>query len=232
MSLLPDFFIYATVFRVAIIAAGMLSIFLGSRLFSGGIESRGTHNENTTFDAKVVGLAFALKNGAPGTFFALFGVIIISVMLIQGNPELTLKTFNDAHHAAASESSSEITVRGGVPPTAGKFDGAVQRGLEYERKSDTVNAIASYEEAMTVVATPMNQLAWDYLQQGRAESALPLARMAAQLCPGKAPFLDTLSEILFKQGDRDEALKWMEKAAALDPKYRGRLTEFQRAAKR
>jgi hypothetical protein len=40
----------------------------------------------------------------------------------------------------------------------------------------TVNAIASYEEAMTVVATQMDQLAWDHLQQGRTESALPLAR--------------------------------------------------------
>jgi tetratricopeptide (TPR) repeat protein len=158
-------------------------------------------------------------------------VIIISVMLIQGNPELTLKTFNDAQHAAASQSSSEITVRGAAPPATGKFDDAVQRGLEYERNGDTINAIGSYEEAMTVVATPMNQLAWDYLQQGKADSALPLARMAVQLCPGKAPFLDTLSEILFKQGDRDEALKLMEKAAALDSKYRSRLTEFQRAAK-
>jgi tetratricopeptide (TPR) repeat protein len=231
MNSISEFFIYATVFRVAIIAAGMLSIFLGSRLFTAGIESQGANNENTTFDAKVAGLAFALKNGAPGTFFALFGVIIISVMLIQGNPELTLKTFNDTQRAAASQSSSEITVRGAAPPTAGKFDDAVQRGLEYERKGDTVNAIASYEEAMTVVATPMNQLAWDYLQQGKAESALPLARLAVQLCPDKAPFLDTLSEILFKEGDRDEAMKWMEKAAALDPKYRSRLTEFQRTAR-
>jgi tetratricopeptide (TPR) repeat protein len=230
MSSLSEFFIYATVFRMAIIAAGMLSIFLGSRLFAARTESQGTNFEKTTFDAKVAGLAFALKNGAPGTFFALFGAIIISVMLMQGNPELTLKTFNDTQRAA-SQSSSEITVRGTVPPAAGKFDDAVQRGLEYERKSDTVNAIASYEEAMTIVATPMNQLAWDYLQQGRPENALPLARMAVQLCPDKAPFLDTLSEILFKEGDRDEALKWMGKAATLDSKYRSRLTEFQRTAR-
>jgi hypothetical protein len=52
MSLLSEFFIYATVFRVAIIAAGMLSIFLGNRLFTAGIESQGANNENTTFDAR------------------------------------------------------------------------------------------------------------------------------------------------------------------------------------
>jgi hypothetical protein len=56
-------------------------------------------------------------------------------MVIQGNPELTLKTFNDPQRAVASQSSSEITVRGAAP-AAGKFDDAVQRGLEYERQSD------------------------------------------------------------------------------------------------
>jgi hypothetical protein len=53
---------------VAIIAAGMLSIFLGSRLFTAGTESQGTNFGKTTFDAKVAGLALALKNAAPGTF--------------------------------------------------------------------------------------------------------------------------------------------------------------------
>jgi len=84
---------------------------------------------------------------------------------------------------------------------------------------------------MTVVATPMNQLAWDYLNQGKAGSALPLSRLAVQLCPSKAAFLDTLAEILFKEGERDEALKWMAKAAALDSKYQGKLSELQRTAK-
>lgn len=231
MSLFSEFFLYATVFRLAIIAAGMLSLTLGYRLFTDGIQAYGASFEKTTFEAKVAGLAFALKNAAPGAFFALFGVIIISVMLVQGNPELTLKTFSDAQRSTGSPDSNQLTVRGGGPPATGKFDDAVQRGLDYDRRNDTASAVTSYEEAMTVIAAPMNQLAWDYLQQGKAEDALPLARLAVQLRPGEAPFLDTLAEILFKEGQRDESLKWMEKAAELDSKYQKKLTEFQRAAR-
>jgi tetratricopeptide (TPR) repeat protein len=232
MSLFSEFFLYAAVFRLAIIAAGTVSLMLGYRLFTVGIRSEKEDSNKTTFNAKIAGLTFALKNAAPGTFFALFGVIIISVMLVQGNPELTLKSVSDAQRAAGLPESSELTLRGGASASIGKFDDAVQRGLEYDRKRDTANAVASYEEAMTDVATPMNQLAWDYLQQGKAESALPLARLAVQLCPGKAPFLDTLAEILFKMGELDEALKWMEKAAALDSKYQDKLSDYRRAAKR
>lgn len=231
MSLPFGFLLYATFFRLAIIAAGTVSIVLGYRLFTNGIQTDREISRETTFDAKIAGQGFALKNAAPGTFFALFGVIIISVMLVQGSPELTLKTLSAVPGVASSPDSNVLTLRGGAPPGVGKFEGAIERGLEYDRNRDTTNAIAAYEEAMTVVATPMNQLAWDYLQQGKAESALPLSRLAVQFCPGKAAFLDTLAEILFKEGEHEEALKWMAKAAALDSKYQGKLSNFQRTAK-
>lgn len=226
---LPQFFLYAAVFRLAIVAAGTVSIVLGYRLFVGGVGAIGPGSSGATFDAKAAGMTFALKNAAPGTFFALFGVIIISVMVVQGNPELTEKNLVDAQRAPGE--ANEVTVRGSAPAGSGKFDDAVNKGLGYDEKGDTTNAVASYEQAMALVATPMNQLAWDYLQQGRAERALPFSRLAVQLCPGKAAFLDTLAEILSKQGAREEALTWMEKAAALDSNYQAKLPEFQRAAK-
>ncbi len=225
MSLPSEFLLYATVFRLAIIAAGTVCIVLGYRLFTTGMQTDRETSRETTFDANVAGLVFALKNAAPGTFFALFGAVVISVMLVQGNPELTLKTLSNEPHGASPPDSNVLTLRGGAPAGVGRFDGAVEKGLAYDRNGDSANAIASYEEAMKTVATPMNQLAWDYLQQGKAEDALPLARLAVQLCPGKATFLDTLAEILIKKGERDEALKWMAKAAALDPKYQEKLSE-------
>ncbi len=134
----------------------------------------------------------------------------------------------DAQRAGNSAQPGELTLRSGAPPASNKFDNAVQKGLEYDRQNDTANAVTSYEEAMTEAAAPMNQLAWDYLQQGKVEDALPLARLAVQLRPGQAAFLDTLAEVLFKKGDRDEAATWMAKAAALDPKYQGRIAELER----
>jgi Tfp pilus assembly protein PilF len=91
--------------------------------------------------------------------------------------------------------------------------------------------VASYEDALSVVATPMNQLAWHYLQQGDTERALPLSRLAVQLCPKRAVFLATLAEVLTKQGEREEAVVWMKKAVALDEKYRNELSQLQHAAK-
>jgi tetratricopeptide (TPR) repeat protein len=228
MSLFSEFVLYAMTFRLAIIAAGIVSIVLGYRLFTIGTQTGGGGPQGTTFDASLAGSKFALTNAAPGTFFALFGVILISVMLAQGNPQLNLKDLSESEQGA---NATGVTLRGGERAAQSAFAEAVQKGLEYDKNKDTANAVASYEEALTLQATPMNQLAWDYLQQGKAEAALPLARLAVQLCPNKAPFLDTLAEILLKQGERDEALKWMTKAAALDPAYQPKLTELQHAAK-
>lgn len=86
MSLFSAFFLYAIVFRLAVIAAGTVSIVLGYRLFTRGIQTGPANSADATFNAKVAGQEFALKNAAPGTFFALFGVIIISIMVIQGLP--------------------------------------------------------------------------------------------------------------------------------------------------
>ena len=173
MSLFSAFFLYAIVFRLAVIAAGTVSIVLGYRLFTRGIQTGPANSADATFNAKVAGQEFALKNAAPGTFFALFGVIIISIMVIQGLPRLTLKPLTDAQRAGNSAQPGELTLRSGAPPASNKFDNAVQKGLEYDRQNDTANAVTSYEEAMTEAAAPMNQLAWDYLQQGKVEDALP-----------------------------------------------------------
>jgi tetratricopeptide (TPR) repeat protein len=231
MSLPFEFLLYATFFRLAIIAAGTVTIIPGYRLFRMGIHTDRGPSTEIAFDAKIAGQGFTLRNAAPGTFFALFGVIIISVMLVQGNPELVLKTLTTVPGVAMLPDSNTLTLRNGTSAGVGNFDWAVEKGLDYDRNGDTKSAVASYEGAMLAVATPMNQLAWDYLQQGKSEPALPLSRLAVRLCPGNAGFLDTLAQILLKEGERDEALKWMARAAALDSKYQGKLLELRRTAK-
>jgi hypothetical protein len=109
MSLLSGFFLYATIFRLAIIAVGMLSVVLGYRLFIAAAQTGGTSSKETAFGTKMVGLEFILKNSAPGTFFAIFGMIIISVMLVEGNPELVLKSL--------SHTSEQLLA---MPPSGGE----------------------------------------------------------------------------------------------------------------
>ena len=52
MSLPSEFFLYATVFRLAIIAAGTVCIVAGYRLFTIGIQTDRETPREITFDAK------------------------------------------------------------------------------------------------------------------------------------------------------------------------------------
>ena len=95
MDIALPFIIYATFFRLAIITVGIISIILGYRLFCTSPLPDKESPDGTAFEARIAGSHYILKNAAPGTFFALFGVIIISVMLVKGSPELIFETLND-----------------------------------------------------------------------------------------------------------------------------------------
>ena len=90
MTVTTAFIIYLILFRLAIITAGAISIVLGYRLFCKGIGWTERSGKGTDASAKVGHFSFTLKNAAPGTCFALFGVVLISVMFATGGPELTL----------------------------------------------------------------------------------------------------------------------------------------------
>lgn len=230
MTLQSLFLIYATLFRLAMIAAGALSIALGYRLFRVGVFSDTGKTGNTSIEASVVGQKLSLKNAAPGTGFGLFGVIILVVMLVEGAPELTVKSLGKVP-PPDNEGTTEVKVRGTGTQSGGKFEAYVNQGLEYDKNGDPTNAISSYENAFASIATPMNQLAWNYLQQGKAQDAIPVARLAAQFCPRQAAFADTLAEALSKAGQQEEAVMWITKAAALDPKYQSKMLEMKRVTK-
>jgi tetratricopeptide (TPR) repeat protein len=227
MSLTSEFLVYVTAFRLAIIAAGVVSINLGYRLFVRGVFVGG--GPENSVDIKAAGSSFTLKNAAPGTSFALFGVVLITAMLIQGNPQLTYETMQKAAGAESGATSTKLELRGTETP--GTFSSLVDKGADYEKAGDSVHAVEAYKQALSELAAPMNQLAWLYLQQAKTDEALPLARVAADINPENAAILDTLAEILARRGERAEAVKWMEKAASMDSRYRTKLTELKQAAR-
>jgi tetratricopeptide (TPR) repeat protein len=229
MSMASEFLLYLTAFRLAIIAAGTVSIVLGYRLFVRGVFSPGIPGQDVSVEAHAGGSGFTLRNAAPGTGFGLFGVLLIVVMLVQGSPELTYETLKKASGSEEASGSAKLVMRGGDTPDS--FTSLVNKGLSLEKAGESAQAMDAYKRALSIVAVPMNQLAWLYLQQHQADSALPLARLAAQLSPDNPAFLDTLAETLAQRGERAEAVSWMEKAAALDLRYREKLAGL-RSAKR
>jgi tetratricopeptide (TPR) repeat protein len=222
MTLTSAFILYLALFRLAIISAGVVSIVLGYRLFVRGVWPEVKNSGETSIDAEVAGSRFTVKNAAPGTCFALFGVIIISVMFGAGSPELTL---NLVEEAAAMEIKRDIGIKV-RSNESGTIDTLTQQGDRYAEDQQIEAAIASYEEALAVVGNPMNELAWLYLGKGRTDEALPLSRLAVTLRPDNANFIDTLAEILLKQGEKAEAMKWMNRAAQLDPQFRKKASGF------
>lgn len=232
MDLASTFIIYLIMFRLAIIAVGAMSMVLGYRLFRRGVWSRARTNNATTVETKIANAGFTLKNAAPGTCFALFGVVIIATMFATGGPELTLKTMTRAGLLKSETQDSLTTISQLGLSLRGNKDESLTattaEGIYYEQHKDTMSAIRAYEAAVAMIATPMNHLAWLYQAQGRLDEALPLSRMAAQLAPENAHFLDTLAEILFKRGERAEALQLIRKAVELDKNFQARLIEFER----
>jgi hypothetical protein len=228
MSLTSQFLIYVTAFRLAIIAAGVVSMILGYRLFVRGIYPAG--NAESSIDFKAAGSGFTLKNAAPGSCYGIFGVALITVMLIQGNPQFTYEMMQKASGGDDGPSTSaKLEMRGAATPDA--FGALVEKGMAYEQAGDPSHAAEAYHQALAGLATPMNQLAMLYSQQSKTEQALPLARVAAQIDPDDPAVLDTLAEVLTKHGDRAEAVQWEEKAAALDTRYRENLDKLRQTAR-
>lgn len=232
MAVASEFLIYVTLFRLAIITAGIISIVLGYRLFVKGVWPEVSGGQGTDVDARIAGSGLTVRNAAPGTCFALFGVIIIAVMFARGSPQLTLEMLSKAGTVEGEKGnksvSTRLTLRGGESDS---LKALTERGNYHAERNETAEAIAAYREAVTTVATPMNHLAWLYLQQGKIEQAFPLSRLAVQLRPDEANFLDTLAEILFQRGEHAEALKYMGMAAGLDPKFRKKLSKFRNATR-
>ena len=100
--------------------------------------------------------------------------------------------------------------------------------MYYEEKKEFAKAITAYEKAIALMANPMNNLAWLYLQEqeDQIETALPLSQLAVQLTPHDANHLDTLAEILSKKWDYQKALSLMETAAKLDEQYQYKLPQW------
>jgi hypothetical protein len=133
--------------------------------------------------------------------------------------------------------------RQAVEQTEPTLHALTQQGRQAERAGNPTAAMAAYREALNQVAFPLNQLAWLLYQQGRqAERAgnptaamaayregVPLARLAVEWRPEKANYLDTLAVLLCQVGEQAEAVRWMEKAAAIEPRTFGeKLEQFRR----
>jgi len=223
MDNLNIFVVYLVLFRLSIIAAGIISVILGYRLFIKGVFPRGDIPQSAgghSVDAEVAGAKFKLLNAAPGTCFALFGAIILVAMFVTGGPEGTFEL--------PATGDRKVTLRGD------DFEDTMsqsKRALDYLKQGDTDKAREVVVNALASLSPLLNDFAWVLLKTSpQSTQALWLAAIAADTAPRNPNFLHTLAEIQYHKGNRAEALQTLEKAQAIAPSYSEQLEKWRTAA--
>ncbi|MBF0451518.1 MAG: hypothetical protein HQK75_12505 [Candidatus Magnetomorum sp.] len=236
MDITWGFIGYLAAYRLSIVAVGALSIALGYRLFCKGLYPH-SEAEPSEFNAKFGETEISLTSAGPGLFFALFGVIVISVMIVQGNPEFTLKQTQPSapappeknffyQHPASRKAEEkaptqmELTMRG-TQDTTDVIQYTINQGKQLEREGKIDDAILMYQKALILSTPAMNGLAWLYITEKNDQQDLAelLSKVSVRLCPNEGNYWDTLATILLKNKQYQEALIAKKKAAALDKTF-------------
>jgi hypothetical protein len=211
MDINTGFFIYATLFRLTIVAVGAGSIVLGYRLFVRDPIGQG----KTSAIAEAGGFKLTLRNFWPGAYFALFGTVIIGIMLWQGNPELILRELRVTKDKQGNEVvtvSRQTEVRG---------DEAENNILENWKKLSDPNL--PLEQA----AHAIHAIARIWKNEQRTGEALAFAKLAARIKPKEAEYLALLAELFQANGEPDKAIETLRAAAGLDAYYQEQLNKLQ-----
>ena len=76
---------YVLIWRLCVLACGLVAIILGYRLFQSGFAA-----QQGSLEAGLGSNTLKLANVAPGTFFALFGAAIIASLVWTSPPEIVI----------------------------------------------------------------------------------------------------------------------------------------------
>lgn len=199
MDASTEFLLYAGVYRLTVLAIGALSIFLGYRLFS----QSSAHRSSIT--ASGGGFKLILNDLLPGTYFALFGTIIISIMVWQGMPQLTM---ND---------NGIVAIRGGGLPV----DDQTDIDQQWEK-------LDKLKQPLSEAAEPFSNIARIWQQEKRFGEAVAMARLASTYTTQhKAEYLALFADLLFENGEKGKAITAMQDAVKYDQKYMPQLLEMR-----
>lgn len=163
---MDSFLVYAMVFRLSIIFVGTLSIYFGYRLFVLGVMPR----EGTNIEAANNEMHLNIRNAAPGTIFALFGVAVICLMVVQGNPEFSV---------SVKDGKPVVTVRGDA-----QMDGKNKFSLaneDVETIKTQTKILIQNEMIKKDAALPLLKIAKVYFHNQWYDSAMTLTNLAISL---------------------------------------------------
>lgn len=196
------FLLTSTAFRIAVIAAGFSTAYLGYRLLLRGVGS--DQPQSTDAVAKIGHFKVSFTRLAPGSIFALFGMALLGWMVHDGSPQFK---------SSASPSGTSLVMRGGQASELIQFDKA-NRLLEAGNK---LEALRAYQEFTDSFAVSANNMATLLIDSSRFDEAITLSRLSVALSPENHEFLDTLVTVLARSGDKEEARRVLKRAINLAP---------------
>lgn len=198
MTVSAGFLIYAALYRLTVLAVGALAIWLGFRLFNKA-ESK-AYDSTGSASAEGGGFKLRLTSILPGTYFALFGTVLIGIMLWRGEPQMLRKEVIETKKQNGSESTYRNEEQYRDPKVS--LDAASVSDLDQEwTKLDKPGMISA--EA----AKPLSNIAKAWKKEGRIGEALAMVRLAYMYGPeiDKAVHLSLLAELLEANGKTQDA---------------------------
>jgi tetratricopeptide (TPR) repeat protein len=227
---------YLLIFRLAIIATGVISIVIGYRLFCRGVWPLNTAENQSEIDFRLKGSGLTIRNAAPGTLFALFGSALVAVMVVQMPPGISDRMQREiSRNDMGNEKvimTAERQLRADQSPS---LEAYMTEAANLFSKGQTDKALSIYTKVRQSAdkdfdrsAKFYNELAWGYQLNGYLKKAMPLAERATRLKPMEAPYRHTYAVILCKTGNTKQAISEMDQANSLDPgQYQNDLLKMQ-----
>lgn len=201
MSGSTEFLLYVTVYRLSVLAIGALSIYLGFRLFSRPPGQTNSAGEASSAGVQAGEFKLRVTNFLPGIYFALFGTVLIGIMLWRGEPQLLRKEFVETKARNGDESTLRKEELYRLPNVnLDATPAAIDLGRELEKL---------HQSGMTLsdAAPSLSSIARIFQRQNRIGEAVAMARLAYLYGPeiDKAAHLSLFAELLDANGNRQEA---------------------------
>jgi|GEM_PF-6803578 len=188
------FVIYLLSIRLATIAAGVIAIRYGYKLFISAV-FKVDSDSSTQIIGRMGEYQLKFSTASPGAILGLFGVVIICFSIAAAPPELKREqTFQQQNENGKSSTTLQTTVSmRGEDITA--FQKHLAKAYEYKEGQQVANSIREYQQAIRIISKPMNDLADLYLQTGKFENARKLAEVSVLMNPSNHDYANLLDEI-------------------------------------
>ena len=188
------FVLYLIAVRLSTIAAGVMVIRYGYKLFAAGVFKADTGGATTELAGRVGEYELKFKRATPGAVLGLFGAIIIVIAIAAAPPELTRQKKIKVEGKGQTRTTTIETIdrMRGQDIELNKL---LKEAAEYKEKQQTAKAINAYQQAIRLMARPMNELARLYMGADRFVDAKALAEVAVMMNPSDHDFDISLEDI-------------------------------------